>query len=44
MKTKSNNNKGRQEKLQVKTTLNDYPMKSLHFVSKIPDPDTCQQL
>jgi len=39
MKTKSNNNEGRQEKLQVKTTLNDYPKKSLHLVSKIPDPD-----
>jgi len=39
MKTKSNNNKGRQEKLQVKTTLKYYPKKSLHLVSKIPDPD-----
>jgi len=39
-KLKSNNNKERQEKLQVKTTLKDYPKKSLHLVSKIPDPDS----
>ena len=41
MKAKSNNNnKGRQEKLQVKTTLNDYQKKSLHLVSKISDPES----
>ena len=40
MKTKSNHNKGRQEKLQVKTTLNDHPKKSLHLISKISDPDS----
>ena len=37
---KWNNYKGRQEKLQVGTTLKQYPKKSLHLVNKIPDPDS----
>jgi len=40
MKTKSNNYKEKQKKLQEKTTLKDYPKKSLHLVNKIPDPDS----
>jgi len=35
-----NNNQRSQEKLQVKTTLMDYPKKSSNIVSKIPETDS----